>query len=93
LKNIKTIPNIPVAIIGMGCFFPKSPGVKEYWRLISRGEDGITDIPETHWSAEDYFDKDPKKTDHTYCKRGGFLSPVSFDPAEFGIPILPSSLA
>jgi len=70
----------------MGCFFPKSPGVKEYWRLISRGEDGITDIPETHWSAEDYFDKDPKKTDHTYCKRGGFLSPVSFDPAEFGIP-------
>jgi len=86
LKNIKTIPNIPVAIIGMGCFFPKSPGVKEYWRLISRGEDGITDIPETHWSAEDYFDKDPKKADHTYCKRGGFIPSLSFDPAEFGIP-------
>ncbi|MDY6793053.1 MAG: SDR family NAD(P)-dependent oxidoreductase [Thermodesulfobacteriota bacterium] len=86
MKNIKTIPNIPVAIIGIGCFFPKSPGVKEYWRLISRGEDGITDLPDTHWSAEEYFDTDPKKADHTYCKRGGFLSPVSFDPAEFGIP-------
>jgi len=86
LNNIKTIPNIPVAIIGMGCFFPKSPGVKEYWRLISRGEDGITEIPETHWSTEDYFDKDPKKADHTYCKRGGFISELSFDPAEFGIP-------
>ena len=70
----------------MGCFFPKSPGLKEYWRLISRAEDGITDIPETHWSAEDYFDKDPKKADHTYCKRGGFIPPLSFDPAEFGIP-------
>jgi len=86
LKNIKTIPNIPVAIIGMGCFFPKSSDLKEYWRLISRGEDGITDIPQTHWSSQDYFDRDPKKADHTYCKRGGFLSPVSFDPPEFGIP-------
>jgi len=86
LKNTKTTPNIPVAIIGIGCFFPKSPGLKEYWRLISRGEDGITDIPKTHWSPHDYFDKDPKKADHTYCNRGGFLSPVSFDPPEFGIP-------
>ena len=86
MNNIKTIPNIPVAIIGMGCFFPKSPGLKEYWRLISRGEDGITDIPKTHWSPDDYFDKDPKKADHTYCKRGGFIPPLSFDPAEFGIP-------
>ncbi|MBT8357306.1 MAG: acyltransferase domain-containing protein, partial [Deltaproteobacteria bacterium] len=86
MKNIKTIPNIPVAIIGMGCFFPKSSDLKEYWRLISRAEDGITDIPETHWSSQDYFDRDPKRADHTYCKRGGFLSPVSFDPPEFGIP-------
>ncbi|MBW1821462.1 MAG: polyketide-type polyunsaturated fatty acid synthase PfaA, partial [Deltaproteobacteria bacterium] len=70
----------------MGCFFPKSPGVKEYWRLISRGEDGITDIPETHWSPDDYFNEDQKKADHTYCKRGGFIPPLSFDPAEFGIP-------
>jgi len=84
--NDKKEPNVPVAIIGMGCFFPKSSNLKEYWHLISHGKDGITDIPDTHWSTDDYFDIDPKKADHTYCKRGGFLSPVSFDPAEFGIP-------
>ncbi|MBW1940174.1 MAG: hypothetical protein JRI28_02140, partial [Deltaproteobacteria bacterium] len=78
--------DISVAIIGMGCIFPKSPGLKEYWRLIYHGQDAITDVPSTHWSAEDYFHKDPKKPDHTYCTRGGFLSTVSFDPAEFGIP-------
>ncbi|MBW2741669.1 MAG: acyltransferase domain-containing protein, partial [Deltaproteobacteria bacterium] len=33
---------------------------------------------------------DPKKPDHIYCKRGGFLSAVPFDPTEFGM--LPSSL-
>jgi len=86
----KSIKNIHTAIIGMGCFFPKASGLHEYWRLIFKGEDGITDIPETHWSPDDYFDKDPKKSDHIYCKRGGFLSAVPFDPTEFGMP--PSSL-
>lgn len=79
-----------IAITGMGCLFPKSSTLKEYRRLLFRGEDGITDVPDTHWSPEDYFDKDPKKPDHVCCKRGGFLSTVLFDPAEFGIP--PSSL-
>ncbi|MCD4804174.1 MAG: acyltransferase domain-containing protein, partial [Desulfobacterales bacterium] len=86
----KSIKNIHTAIIGMGCFFPKASGLHEYWRLIFKGEDGISDIPKTHWSPDDYFDKDPKKPDHIYCKRGGFLSAVPFDPTEFGM--LPSSL-
>jgi len=82
--------NLPVAIIGIGCLFPGSPGLKEFWHMLFHGKDAITDVPETHWSPEDYFDKDPAKPDYVYCKRGGFLSPVVFDPSEFGIP--PSSL-
>ena len=74
----------------MGCLFPKASGVKAYWRLLFNGEDAITDVPETHWSWKDFFDADPKKPDHVYCKRGGFIPPLSFDPTEFGIP--PSSL-
>ena len=81
---------MPVAIIGMAGMFAKSADLKEYWRLLSRAEDGITDVPDTHWSAEDFFNADPKTPDHVYCKRGGFLPGTSFDPAEFGIP--PSSL-
>ena len=86
----KNNQNIPIAIIGIGCFFPKSPGLKEYWRLIFQGKDSITEVPKSHWNPEDYFNKNPKEPDHVYCKRGGFLSPVSFDPTEFGIP--PSSI-
>jgi acyl transferase domain-containing protein/NAD(P)-dependent dehydrogenase (short-subunit alcohol dehydrogenase family) len=81
----------PVAIIGMGCLFPKSTGLREYWQLLYHGRDAITEVPESHWSPTEYFDNDPKRPDHVYCKRGGFLEPVSFDPTEFGIP--PSSLA
>ena len=74
----------------MGCLFPKSPGVKAYWRLLFHGENAIIDVPETHWSSEIFFHEDPKKPDHVYCKKGGFISPTAFDPTEFGIP--PSSL-
>ena len=82
--------NVPVAIIGMGCFFPKSSGIKQYRRLIFKGEDAITEVPQTHWSINDYFHENPEMPDHVYCKRGGFLPQISFDPTEFGIP--PSSL-
>ena len=77
---------IAVAIIGMGCFFPKSSGLKEFWRLIVNGENAIGEVPPTHWTAADYFDAEPTVPDHTYCTRGGFLPTVMFDPTEFGIP-------
>ncbi|WP_413914913.1 SDR family NAD(P)-dependent oxidoreductase [Desulfobacula sp.] len=76
-----------IAIVGMGCIFPKSSNLKEYWHLLSNGIDAIADIPsDTHWKLKDYFDKDPSKADHTYCKRGGFLPPIDFDPSFYGIP-------
>ncbi|CAB5104381.1 omega-3 polyunsaturated fatty acid synthase subunit, PfaA [Olavius algarvensis associated proteobacterium Delta 3] len=81
---------IPVAVIGMGALFPRSPGLNDYWRLISRGNDAISEVPPSHWSPQDYYDPDPKRPDHVYCTRGGFLTPYSFDPTEFGIP--PASL-
>ncbi len=76
-----------VAIIGMGCIFPKSRNLKEYWHLLFNGIDAIEDVPEqTHWKLKDYFDQDPSTPDHTYCKRGGFLPSVTFDPTSYGIP-------
>ncbi len=76
----------PIAIVGMACLFPRAAGVKNYWRLIRGLEDAITDVPDTHWPVDSYFDADPKAPDMTYCNRGSFLSAVDFDPTEFGIP-------
>ena len=84
--NNKNKPKTSVAIVGMGCIFPKSADLQGYWRLLFNGEDAITEVPSSHWSPLDYYDDDPKKPDHVYCKRGGFISPVPFDPTEFGIP-------
>ena len=78
--------SLDIAVVGMGCLFPNAPGLKEFWRLIRCGLDGITEVPATHWSVQDYFDPDPRSPDMTYCRRGGFLNTVAFDPSEFGIP-------
>ncbi len=81
-----TLNRRPAAIVGMGCFFPQSPGLKGYLRLLFNGRDAVSEVPPTHWSREDYFDPDPRARDRVYCARGGFLPPVDFDPAAFGIP-------
>ncbi|MBI5597820.1 MAG: SDR family NAD(P)-dependent oxidoreductase [Elusimicrobia bacterium] len=75
----------PLAIIGLSCIFPKADGPKAYWSNIKERVDGITEVPPTHWSLSDYYNQDPKSPDRTYGRRGGFLSPVDFDPTEFGI--------
>ena len=75
----------PIAIIGIGCIFPKAPSLESYWRNIKSGTDGITDVPATHWRLNEYFDPDPSSPDMTYGRRGGFLDAVPFNTLEFGI--------
>jgi acyl transferase domain-containing protein len=80
-----TIPATPLAIVGIGCLFPKANDVGAYWANLKNGIDCITEVPATHWNPADYFDADPKKPDHTYARRGGFLDPQPFPPGEYGI--------
>src|SRR3954451_4145428 len=75
----------PLAIVGIGCLFPKAAGLGEYWANIKAKVDGIGPVPATHWNPDDYFDADPKRPDMTYARRGGFLDPYPFPPAAFGI--------
>jgi acyl transferase domain-containing protein len=83
----------PIAIVGMGSLFPGSESKEGFWKDIVEARDRMIDVPESHWLIEDYYHPDPSHPDRTYSKRGGFLSPVEFDPMEFGIPpnLLPST--
>ena len=77
--------SIPLAVVGLSAVFPKSANLDEFWSNIRHGVDAITEIPSTHWDPADYFDANQKTPDMTYARRGGFLSPLPFDPLEFGI--------
>ena len=75
----------PLAIVGISALFPKASNTEEFWSNIRRGVDAITEVPASHWNPDDYFDENQKTPDMTYARRGGFLSPLAFDPLEFGI--------
>ena len=84
--NKKSWTPEPIAIIGMGCMFPKADNLGAYWANIKNCVDAITEVPESHWRTSDYYNADPKKQDYTYGTRGGFLSPIEFNPLEYGMP-------
>ena len=80
------LQRVPIAIIGMSALFPKAKNLQEYWNNIVGKVDCITDIPASRWNIDDYYDPDPTVPDKTYCKRGGFIPDIDFNPLEFGLP-------
>ena len=77
---------MPIAIIGMSAIFPQAANLEAYWQNILRKVDAIVEVPPSRWNKDDYYDPDPRTPDKVYCKRGGFIPDVAFDPAEFGLP-------
>jgi acyl transferase domain-containing protein/NAD(P)-dependent dehydrogenase (short-subunit alcohol dehydrogenase family) len=86
IKSKNSFEQSPLAIIGIGCLFPKADDVDSYWANITNRVDAITEVPKTHWRAEDYCAKDSPAPESICASRGGFISPVQFNPMEFGIP-------
>ena len=82
----KQLQQTPIAIVGMASIFPRSQNLQQYWQTIVGKEDCITDVPPSRWNVDDYYDPDPTAPDKTYCKRGGFIEAIDFNPMEFGIP-------
>ncbi len=76
----------PIAIIGMSAIFPQAEDITRYWDNILGEINCITEVPSSRWEIKDYYDPNPSAPDKTYCKRGGFIPDIDFDPAEFGLP-------
>lgn len=80
------IVTTPIAIVGMASLFPAAHNLPEYWDNILKKVDCVMDVPPSRWNIADYYDPNPAAQDKTYCKRGGFIPDVDFDPLEFGLP-------
>ena len=78
---------VAVAIVGMAAVFPGAPDLATYWSNILAGVDAITDVPASRWDPS-YYDPDAAaagRGDRLYCRRGGFVATVGFDPVRFGV--------
>ncbi|MBW4636528.1 MAG: type I polyketide synthase [Iphinoe sp. HA4291-MV1] len=72
----------PIAIIGIGCRFPKAISPEAFWHLLLDGVDAITEMPASRWD----LDLDREKLEKINTPWGGFLEQVDqFDPKFFGI--------
>ena len=61
-----------IAIIGLGCRFPRAKNSQAFWSLLRSGVDAITKVPGSRWESENTW--------------GGFLEQVDqFDPQFFSI--------
>ena len=88
-KKIDTIQNDkhePIAIIGMGCRFPKAKNLEEFWELLRNGVDAIQEVPKNRWAIDKFYDPEPSKPGKMITKYGGFIEDFDqFDPQFFGI--------
>ncbi|RJG40164.1 type I polyketide synthase [Motilimonas pumila] len=75
-----------IAIVGMASLFAESNNLDAYWELIRNKVDAIIDVPASRWHLDDYFDEDKSAADKVYCRRGGFIPDIDFDPMAFGLP-------
>ncbi len=81
-----SLQKTPIAVIGLSSIFADAKNIEEYWTNIIQSKDSITDVPDSRWSIEDYYDPDMTAPDKTYCKRGGFMPDIDFNYMEFGLP-------
>ena len=77
----------PIAIIGMGCRFPRAHTPAAFWRLLCDSGDAISKVPADRWDADAFYDADPAAPGQMNSRHGGFLEEIDqFDAEFFGIP-------
>ena len=86
-KETRVVPRLsPIAVIGLSGILPDAENIDQYWQNILDEVNCIKEVPPYRWSIEDHYDPDPTAPDKSYCKYGGFIPDILFDPMEFGLP-------
>lgn len=89
----KQIDDNSIAIIGISGRFPGAENVTQLWHNLADGVSHITEVPNSRWSIDEYYDKDIKVINKTSSKVGGFIKDVDqFEPLFFNISVREAEL-
>jgi acyl transferase domain-containing protein len=76
----------PIALVGIGCRFPGAANPTEFWRMLSRGEDCVTEFPPDRFDTARFYDSRRMVPGKSISKWGAFIDrPTGFDWRHFGI--------
>ena len=74
-----------IAIVGMSCYFPGADNIQEFWSNLCNGVSSITDSPKNRIPPSFFTNGGKADIDRFYCKKGGFVNPITFNPLDYGI--------
>jgi acyl transferase domain-containing protein/acyl carrier protein len=77
------------AIVGVSAILPDAPDAAAFWRNVTGGRYSITDVGPERWDPELYYDPDPKASEKTYSKIGGWVREWEWDPFGWKLPVPP----
>lgn len=75
-----------VAVIGIGCVFPRADNPTQFWENILNRVDTIREVPKDRWDPALYYDPERGVPGKTYSKIGAFVEGFEKDPLKFRIP-------
>ena len=86
IESLRRDKREPIAVIGMACRLPSADTPDEFWSLLDRGTDAVTEVPHARWNADAFYDADPSAAGKMMTKSGAFIRGADmFDPQFFGI--------
>ena len=62
-----------IAIVGVGCRFPGADNIDEFWRVLSKGENHVIEIPPDRWNLAACYNEDADAVGKTYVRKAGFV--------------------
>lgn len=78
----RSVPEEPIAVIGIAGRFPSAPDVRTFWQLLLEG-DGVTEAPRDREWMRALYDPEPGAKGRVPTTRGGFLPELDLFDAEF----------
>jgi len=75
-----------IAIIGMGCVFPRANNVGQYWKNILSGDIYFSKMPESLWRLDNYHSKDRGRADKSATTVGSFIEGFEFPFLDYKLP-------
>jgi acyl transferase domain-containing protein len=86
IEALRSEKREPIAVVGMACRLPGAETPEEFWELLDRGTDSVSEVPRERWNIDAYYDADPSTVGKMATRCGGFIRNVDqFDPQFFGM--------
>nr|VFK36791.1 MAG: Acyl transferase domain-containing protein [Candidatus Kentron sp. SD]VFK40420.1 MAG: Acyl transferase domain-containing protein [Candidatus Kentron sp. SD]VFK78348.1 MAG: Acyl transferase domain-containing protein [Candidatus Kentron sp. SD] len=77
VSDVKSVHDDSIAIIALGCRFPRARDPDEFWQLLKNGVNATSRVPASRWTPAE-----------SSVPWGGFIDDVDqFDPVFFGISL------